>query len=258
MNLCFSVRIRACISYSGADQESDSMKAECLHSTHMESLWQLLWLSVYWGCFAAALEEGNIFLMKISKEFESFFLHNQITLCASMVEARKGGMMHLANREAARSGMWRQDQQKGFGRSALVLGASLVLLCFSLVRCPVVSAKLGKYKWTTAAAVAVEKEYLVVGKTCTERGSSWGLEGALSARGHRVLNYGCWGTPVGMGACEVMVKEGDYSEGLFCVVVVQDQGLVCWRKPFAEQTLSFIAEDLQFSGIYLCVEEGCG
>lgn len=56
----------------------------------------------------------------------------------------------------------------------------------------------------------------------------------------------------------MMVKEGDYSEGLFCVVVVQDQGLVCWRKPFAEQTLSFIAEDLQFSGIYLCVEEGCG
>lgn len=131
--------------------------------------------------------------MKISKEFESFFLHNQITLCASMVEARKGGMMYLANREAARSGMWRQDQQKGFGRSALVLGASLVLLCFSLVRCPVVSAKLGKYKWTTTAAVAVEKEYLVVEKTCTERGSSGKLLGTgRSTVSQRALGSQLW------------------------------------------------------------------
>lgn len=61
---------------------------------------------------------------------------------------------------------------------------------------------------------------------------------------------------MGMGACEVVIV-WDYSKSVFCVVVIQDQGWVCWRKPFAERTLSFIAE-VQFSGIYLCVKKGCG
>lgn len=40
--------------------------------------------------------------MKVPEEFESFFLHSQVTLYISMAEARKGGMMHQANREVAR------------------------------------------------------------------------------------------------------------------------------------------------------------
>lgn len=44
---------------------------------------------------------------------------------------------------------------------------------------------------------------------------------------------------MGMGACEVMVKEGDYSEGLFCVVVVQDRGLSVLEEAFCRADTKF-------------------
>lgn len=115
---------------------------------------------------------------------------------------------------------------------------SNIISCLTVLQLGIfsrVSTKWGKYKWSRAAAVAV------VEKTYNERGSPWGLKGALSARAHQVLNCGFWGTPVGMGACEVVIVV-DYSKGLFCVVVIQDQGSVCWGKPFAEQMLSFISQ----------------
>lgn len=50
------------------------------------------------------MKEGNLLLIKILKELEGFLLHNsQIMLCTNTVEARKDCIIHLANRQAARS-----------------------------------------------------------------------------------------------------------------------------------------------------------
>lgn len=53
------------------------METECLHSTWVERLPQLLRVPMYCSCFATALEEGNIFLMKICEELEGFLLSLQ-------------------------------------------------------------------------------------------------------------------------------------------------------------------------------------
>lgn len=66
---------------------------------------------------------------------------------------------------------------------------------------------------------------MVVGKSPGESGRSCRLEGALAVRGHEVFNLICLDTPVEMKACEVRGRGGDYREDLFCVMVVQDQGL---------------------------------
>lgn len=59
---------------------------------------------MYCSHFVTRVKGTNLLLVKILRELEGFFLHNsQIMLCANTAEARKDWMIHLANREAARS-----------------------------------------------------------------------------------------------------------------------------------------------------------
>lgn len=105
--MCFRVRMTACVPCSGADEECNSMEEECLHRAWVERLPQLLRVPMCCNCFATALEEGNIFLMKIPEELEGFLLWQcEITLVTNMVETRKEWMIHLANRgrQVERSG----------------------------------------------------------------------------------------------------------------------------------------------------------
>lgn len=74
MNLCFRVRMTACVPCSGAEEECNNIVEECLHSAWVERLPQLLRVPMYCNCFATALEEGNMFLMKIPEELEGFLL----------------------------------------------------------------------------------------------------------------------------------------------------------------------------------------
>lgn len=109
MKLCFGIRIRACTPYSGVDEGRDGggdrLLAQHSGGERLPHLFlQLLRFPMYCSHFVTRVKEGNLLLIKILKELDGFLLHNsQIMLCTNTVEARKDCIIHLANRQAARS-----------------------------------------------------------------------------------------------------------------------------------------------------------